>query len=228
MTLRDRDRRTAWRTPGDLLIGLVALAGDQHDIARQRRRRRRARWRRRDRARPSAASSCRRGSASMIACGSSLRGLSLVSHDAIGQASRPWRPSAAACRDRDRRRSRRRRSACRRAPRPSRADAEHLLQRVRACGRSRPPPAARPRRRCVCMRPGGGAMRGSTAAMSASVSSPASKAPITASRLAALKRPTTGAANAHAVEREAQAGAAHAQVAGAPASRSPPWRSASV
>ena len=92
--LRSRARRApprasenGWRLPGDLLVVLVSLARDQDDVGRRRAWRSPLRSRARGRARsPRAARRCRRAICAMIACGSSLRGLSLVTHHAVGEA----------------------------------------------------------------------------------------------------------------------------------------------
>ncbi len=96
----------------DDLVGLVALAGDEHDVAGRRARARRARWPARDRARPRSARralEARARSASAIARGSSLRGLSLVTMATSARAPDGLAHQRALVRDRDRRRSRRRR-----------------------------------------------------------------------------------------------------------------------
>ena len=122
-----RDRRTApcdRRTPGPA----------RRPCPRSARRRRRARARSRcaiARARSGSTSTAPVAPAtiaSMIACGSSLRGLSFVTIDDVGQLGRDARPSADASRDRGRPRSRTRRSPC---PRRARARPEQRLERER-------------------------------------------------------------------------------------------------
>ena len=177
---------------GDFLVGLVALAGDQHDVAgagaveraaRSPRRDRAALRRARDRAKPA------RMSATM-ASPSSLRGLSSVTMIAVGAALRRWRPSADACRDRGRRRSRTRRSggrACARAGWPAPVPAH------RACARSRPRPAAgraRRRRGSCGRRPA--QPRQHRGDLGRAFQPSARSAPATASRLSTLKRPSSG------------------------------------
>ena len=102
------DRRRA-RGSGRCSCPLPAITSG---VAGPRLAQRQRGWPRAGRARPRRASRASGGTpariSSMIASGSSLRGLSEVTHGEVGELGARRRPSAAACRGRGRRRSRRR------------------------------------------------------------------------------------------------------------------------
>ena len=153
--------------PGDLLAGLVTLAGDQHGVARARHRRRPRRIAarrspssstsapvRRPRARPAS-------TAARIAAGSSERGLSSVTTSTSASRAADRAHHAAACRGRGHHRRRARAAA---GPWSAVAAPRGPPRPRRACARSRRPrgtpgpprsaPAGRARhRRRRCRRP---------------------------------------------------------------------------
>ena len=189
-------RASSWSENGSTLspidlAGLVALAGDEQDVALLQRRRRPVRIASR-RSPISSAFGAPPSTARRIAAGSLAARIVVGDDEPVGVARRRLRPSAGACRDRGRRPRRRRRRAC-----PSRAGAApsaHWRAR-RACGRSRRRPA---RRSDACRPARGGRSRPSGTASASSAFS--ASTPVAIARPAATSAfeiwnwPTSGSA----------------------------------
>ena len=145
---------------GDLLVVLVALAGDQHHVAR--RRAVPAPGDGRARGRRSTTMRDARGHAAhqvcpVMACGSSPRGLSLVRHagrSAVAAATAPISGRLPRSRSPPQPKTQLQPAAAALPPAGAGPPAAPV-QRVRACARNRPRPAAARGRRARCMRPGG-------------------------------------------------------------------------
>ena len=175
----------------DLLVVLVALAGQQDHVLRRRRGDASRRWR--GRGRPAPARSRVRDRPSriwpMMASGFSLRGLSLVTTTRSAFFSRHRRHQRALGRVAVA-------AAAEHAPQLAAALLRQRPQRLqapcparRACGRSRPPPAAGPARCSRSMRPGTGSRSAQAATARASGTPIARIAPSTPSRLETLYWP---------------------------------------
>jgi len=148
----------------------------------------------------------------MMACGSSLRGLSLVSTTRSARRS-AIAPICGACRDRAHHRSRRHKSGCRCAQQRFRARRREHFPARPACGHSPPRsavPACRPALHASRRRPNAAQRR----TISSRRSLRASRAPITASRLGDIEAAHHRRGKAHAAQIERDAGGAHAQVFG--------------
>ena len=231
---RARRRRLATsengvRTPFALLVVLVALAGDQHDVARLRAGDRRRGSPSRGRARRSSGG-CRSSRMprddrrSAIAAGILAARVVAGDDDAVGERrgdrahlrALAGVAVAAAAEHADELAARERpRAAAPSAPSPAH----------RACARSRRRRAAAPPPPRRCMRPGGGSMRASAASASASGTSLASSTPSTPSRFDALNAPTTGGRDVAAAPRGGDRQRDAAGVVGdAPSPRCRRWR----
>ena len=184
-----RRRRRRMPHARDFLVVLVALAGDQHHVARRRPGAPRARS-------PRGGPRSRRARCVPVDAGHDLRRRSprrlaarVVAGDdhAVGQPRGDARPSAGACPRRGRRRSRTRTTARRRARGQRLQRGERLLQRV---GRVRVVDhhaRGTPRRRSTrCMRPGHRRSSAQTSAARSAGRRARAAPPITASRLCTL------------------------------------------